>query len=88
MENEWRVKWVPQLSNVCTIYPQGSTVCSRTHLTMTWANTVRPYGVYECKWIYKRRIDSTAAIIFHSSFSIFNSDIPLHIAQVKSIIFV
>lgn len=44
MENEWRVKWVPQLSNVCTIYLQGSTVCSRTHLTMTWANTVRPYG--------------------------------------------
>ena len=68
--------------------PQGSTVCSRTHLTMTWANTVRPYEVYECKGIYKRRIDSTAAIIFHSSFSIFNSDIPLHIAQVKSIIFV
>ena len=30
MENGWRVKWVPQLSNVCTIYPQGSTVCSRT----------------------------------------------------------
>lgn len=30
-------------------HPQGSTVCSRTHLTMTWANTVRPYGVYECK---------------------------------------
>ena len=25
-------------------HPQGSTVCSRTHLTMTWANTVRPYG--------------------------------------------
>ena len=49
MENEWRAKWVPQLSNVCTIYPQGSTVCFRTHLTMTWANTVRPYGVYECK---------------------------------------
>lgn len=49
MENEWRVKWVPQLSNVCTIYLQGSTVCSRTHLTMTWANTVRLYGVYECK---------------------------------------
>lgn len=23
---------------------RGSTVCSRTHLTMTWANTVRPYG--------------------------------------------
>ena len=44
MENEWRVKWVPQLSNVCTIYPQGSTVCSRTYLTMTCANTVRPYG--------------------------------------------
>lgn len=44
MENEWRVKWVPQLSNVCTIYPQGSTVCSHTHLTMTWANTVRPCG--------------------------------------------
>ena len=44
MENEWRVKWVPQLSNVCTIYPQGSTVRSRTHLTMTWANTVRPCG--------------------------------------------
>ena len=21
----------------------------RTHLTMTWANTVRPYRVYECK---------------------------------------
>lgn len=49
MENEWRAKWVPQLSNVCTIYSQGSTVCSRTHLTMTWANTVRPYEVYECK---------------------------------------
>lgn len=44
MENGWRVKWVPQLSNVCTIYPQGSAVCSRTHLTMTWANTVRLYG--------------------------------------------
>lgn len=44
MENEWRVKWVPQLSNVCTIYPQGNTVCSRTHLTMTWANTVCLYG--------------------------------------------
>ena len=44
MENEWRAKWVPQWSNVCTIYPQGSTVCSRTHLTMTWANTVSPYG--------------------------------------------
>ena len=44
MENEWRVKWVPQLSNVCTIYPQGSTVRSRTHLTMTWVNTVRLYG--------------------------------------------
>lgn len=23
--------------------------CSRTHLMMTWANTVRPYEVYECK---------------------------------------
>ena len=23
MENEWRAKWVPQLSNVCTIYPAG-----------------------------------------------------------------
>ena len=21
MENEWRAKWVPQLSNVCTVYP-------------------------------------------------------------------
>lgn len=21
----------------------------RTYLMMTWANTVRPYGVYECK---------------------------------------
>ena len=29
--------------------PQGSTVCSRTHLTMAGTNTVRPYGVYECK---------------------------------------
>ena len=47
-----------------------------------------PLRVYECKEIYKRCIDSTAAIIFHSSFSIFNSDIPLHIAQVKAIIFV
>lgn len=44
MENEWRVKWVPQLFNVCTIYSQGSIVCSCTHLTMTWANTVRPCG--------------------------------------------
>lgn len=23
MENEWRAKWVPQLSNVCTVYPVG-----------------------------------------------------------------
>ncbi len=23
---------------------RGSTVCSRTHLTMTWADTVRPCG--------------------------------------------
>lgn len=29
-----------------------------------------PLRVYECKEIYKRRIDSTIAIIFHSPFSI------------------
>lgn len=88
MENEWRVKWVPQLSNVCTIYSAGEHSVLSHPFNDDLGKHCSPLRVYECKCIYKRRIDSTAAIIFHSSFSIFNSDIPLHIAQVKSIIFV
>lgn len=88
MENEWRVKWVSQLSNVCTIYPVGENRVLPHPFSDDLGERGSPLRVYECKEIYKRCIDSTAAIIFHSSFSIFNSDIPLHIAQVKSIIFV
>lgn len=88
MENEWRVKWVPQLSNVCTIYSAGEHSVLPHPFNDDLGKHCSPLRVYECKCIYKRRIDSTAVIIFHSSFSIFNSDIPLHIAQVKSIIFV
>ena len=78
MENEWRVKWVPQLSNVCTIYSAGE-------------HSVFPHpfnndlGKHRCLRVLCANeftndvLVSTAAIIFHSSFSIFNSDIP-HIA--------
>ena len=77
-----------QLSNVCTIYSAGEHSVLPHPFNDDLGKHCSPLRVYECKCIYKRRIDSTAAIIFHSSFSIFNSDIPLHIAQVKSIIFV
>ena len=44
MENEWRVKWVPQLSNVCTIYLAGEHSVLPHPFNDDLANTVRPYG--------------------------------------------
>lgn len=49
MENEWRVKLVPQLSNVCTIYLAGEHSVLPHPFNDDLANTVRPYRVYECK---------------------------------------
>ena len=49
MENEWRAKWVPQLSNVCTIYPVGEHSVFPHPFNDDWGEHGSPLRVYECK---------------------------------------
>ena len=49
MENEWRVKWVPQLSNVWTIYPVGEHSVFPHPFNDDLGEHCLPLRVYECK---------------------------------------
>lgn len=49
MENEWRVKWVPQLSNVCTICPIGEHSVFPHPFNDDLGGHGSPLRVYECK---------------------------------------
>lgn len=46
MENEWRVKWVPQLSNVCTVWEHS---VLPHPFNDDLGERCSPLRVYECK---------------------------------------
>ena len=49
MENEWRAKWVPQLSNVYTIYPAGEHSVLSHPFNDDLGEHCSPLRIYECK---------------------------------------